>query len=167
MKKLFVLALSIFCAITVEAQNGKFSLNKITWGMVVAASGTTTFTNNKQPFVLSYNVCPNICFVTNKTCHNFLYVLGNNSIKNVNGYFINQEKDVNVYLTFSKFLSTKGGSVIAGIEKSIKYSSKTGDAIFFLFVDVQSNINHGSETKDFQFNTGVHINIQAPLYVKN
>ncbi len=155
--------LSFFCITSASAQDSNSKTpTKIIFGVVFASQGTTTFSDWNVPFTLGYNLSPNICVVTNKTYHNLLYGFSNNTLRNVNGYFLNSKKDLGGYVAFGKSLSLKGGYVTAGIEKTVK----AGSVNFFLFSEVQANIDHDSKTKDFQLNIGVHINIQTPLYVK-
>jgi hypothetical protein len=137
------------------------SPTKVIFGAVFATSGTTTFSDSKKPFTLGYNLFPNICVVTNKTYHNFLYGFGNNALRNVNGYFLNSNKDLGLYVAIGKNLSSQGGYTSLGIEKTVK----AGGVNFFLFSEVQSNIKN-PQVKELQLNIGIHVNIQTPLYVK-
>lgn len=162
MKSLVFFFLLSFCIASVKAQdNNPKTPIKVIFGLVFATSGTTTFSDWEKPFTLGYNLSPNICIVTNKTYHNFLYGFSNNALRNINGYFLNSKKDLGLYIALGKNLSSKGGSTSLGIEKTIK----AGNVNFFLFSEVQANIDN-PQLKDFQLNIGIHVNIQTPLYVK-
>lgn len=159
----FIFTLLLVASVQAQDNNSK-TPTKVIFGMVFASSGTTTFSDREKPFTLGYNLSPNICVITNKTYHNFLYGLGNNTLRNVNGYFLNPKKDLGGYIAFGKSLSSGGGSISTGIEKKIP----TGDNVnFFIFSEIQKNINYDSKMfKSFQINIGFHVNIQTPLYVK-
>jgi hypothetical protein len=165
MKKLvFFLLFAFFCIILIKAQDNNVSKPsiKIIGGALFASAGTTSFSSWKTPFTLGYNLYPNICIITNRTYHNFLYGLGNNTVKNVDGYFLSSKKNSEIYLALSKSLNSGVGTVAIGIEKMIE----AGEVKFFLFSEAQTNINHDSKTKDLQLNIGLHVNIQVPLYTK-
>ena len=163
MKKVILfLILAIFFALAIKGQNDTKPPVKIIGGVVFDTSGTTCFSDWKRPFTLGNNLSPNVCVITKKTYHNFLYGFGNNAARNVNGYFLNTKKDLGTYLALGKSLSLRGGYIAIEIEKMVK----AGDVNCFLFSEIQSNINHGSQTKDFQLNIGVHVNIQTLIYSK-
>jgi hypothetical protein len=159
MKKIIFLLLSLCYPFFANAQNDTL---KITGGAVVAFFGSNNFDLNKEkPFLGGCNIYPNICIVTPKTYHNFLYGALNNTVKNVNGMFLNKKKNFCAYISETEYLASGGGSLSVGIE-GIK---KAGDVNLFIFSEIQRNINIVS-AKKFLWNIGVHANLQFTLFVK-
>lgn len=146
----------------VSAQSDSVKVpTKVVFGVVFSSSGITTFSDFNNPFVLSQNLSPNVCFVTKKTYHNVLYGFNNNAIRDVNGYFLNRKKDLGLYLSLGKNLSIKNGYVGIGFEKLIK----SGDLLPFLFAEGQIILWHDSKIRGFQLCLGTHINIQTLIGV--
>jgi hypothetical protein len=160
MKKSFFLFLFIFLLIaeSIFAQTpSKKGLQKVTFGVVLPVSGTLTITTPLKPPVLGYNLLPNIVLVTNKTYHNFLYSIGNNSLRIINGYKL--KKDLGIYLGLQKSLSTKNAYAGIGVEKFIPIVE---NVTFFLFSEVGTNI--GPTLKSKVFIIGTHLNIQSLIW---
>jgi hypothetical protein len=159
MKKLtFFLIIVFFCfALNVNAQHN--GLKKITGGVIYAACGTIDFSGTKQPFAFGQNLLLNTCFVTNKTYHNCVYGLANNTIKVVNGIPFGGY-GLDFYFVPGYNFSTDVGSFSTGIERKMNDGS---DVTFFLFAEVGKEIKPGSGTT---FSIGFHVNIQSTLYCK-
>ncbi len=151
MKKLsFLLALSF---LTVATYAQKIKLQKVTFGVVVPVSGTLTLTTPLKPMTLGYNLLPNIVFVTNKTYHNFLYGMGNNVVRTIQGW--KPKKNVGVYLALQKNLNKSGGYIGGGVEKFIPV---TNNVTCFLFCEVGKNMG---AIKSAVVIVGMHMNIQS------
>jgi len=155
MKKSLLLLASFLIIGTAFTQEVK--LQKITFGVVVPVSGTMTLATPLKPFTLGYNLLPNVCFVTNKTYHNFLYGTGNNVVRTIQGW--KPKKDLGIYLALQKNLSKSGGYAGIGIEKFIPV---TDNLTFFLFSEIGTNIGKKSNLKIFTI--GTHINIQSRIW---
>lgn len=155
MKKLFFIA-SLLITNTSFSQTSK-GLQKITFGTVVAVSANTVITTPVKPLTMGYNLLPNLCFVTPKTYHNFLYGIGNKSLKAINGY--KPKSDLGVYLALSKSLTSSSSYAGIGVEKFLKASD---NITFFLFSEIGTNIGPLSQAKIFTL--GTHINIQSPIW---
>jgi len=153
MKNSLLIPFIVFCSFHTQAQTEKKGLQKITFGAVFAASGTMNLKEIK-PFVLGYNLSPNVCVVTTKTYHNFLYGLGNNTAKAINAY--KPRPDLGLYTALSKSFSSKSAYAGVGIEKFVKADAVT----FFLFTELGTNMNPSSNV----FTIGIHANIQTPIW---
>ncbi len=148
----FAMTLSVAIA---QTNPGKANgIQKVTFGAVFASSANTSLAGKIKPFTLGYNLSPNLCIVTAKTYHNFLYGFGNNTFRVVNGYLL--KKDLGLYTIISKSLSSKTGYVSIGIERSVR----AGDVNFFLFSELGVNINPSSQLVTL----GIHANIQTLLW---
>ena len=154
MKKLSCLIALSFLVVIVSAQKIKFQ--KITFGAVVLVSGTLTFASPLKPFVLGSNLLVNVVFVTKKTYHNFLYGLGNNVIRTIQGY--KPRKNMGIYLALQKNLSKSGGYTGVGIEKFIPINESVTT---FLFCEIGKNFG---DVKSEVLVIGVHTNIQSLLW---
>lgn len=160
MKKIFLITALIISSGALFAQtNNKKGLQKVTFGAVVPIFGSTTLTSPFKPFTLGYNLLPNLCLVSNKTYHNFLYGTGNNVLKTIQGYKV--KKDLGVYLALQKSLTSKNGYVGIGIEKFIPVNE---NLTFFLFSEI--GVNHISKANSKVFTLGIHINVQSLLWKK-
>lgn len=155
MKKSLLLLITFLVIGTAFAQ--KVKLQKITFGVVVPVSGTTTLSSPLKPFTLGYNLLPNIVLVTNKSYHNFLYGTGNNVLRTIQGW--KPKKDMGVYIAAQKNLSKSGGYVGVGIEKFIPVHE---NITFFLFTEVGTAFGLPSNQKTFS--VGMHMNIQSPIW---
>ena len=155
MKKSLLLLAILFFTATTFAQ--KVKLQKITFGVVVPVSGTMTLTSPLKPFTLGYNLLPNMVFITNKSYHNFLYGMGNNVIKTIQGY--KPRKDLGLYLAFQKNLNKSGGYAGIGVEKFIPIQE---NITFFLFAETGTSFGLTSNNKTFSI--GMHVNIQSPIW---
>lgn len=146
----------LVASVTVAQTEDKKGLQKVTFGAVVAISANTVITDPIKLPTLGYNLSPNICFVTNRTYHNFLYGIGNNSFKVINGY--KPKTDLGIYLALIKSFNSNSGYAGVGVEKFIK----AGDVTFFLFSEVGMNITKYSTP--ILFTVGMHVNIQTPIW---
>ena len=158
MKKSFLLIALLLVIGSAFGQHIK--LQKVTFGVVVPVSGTMTLTSPLKPFALGYNLLPNIVFITNKSYHNFLYGMGNNVVKTINGW--KSKKDIGVYLALQKNLSKNGGYASIGVEKFIPVHE---NITFFLFTEIGTGIGKKSNSKTFTI--GMHVNIQSPIWKGN
>lgn len=157
-----ILFFVFFCATSIAIASKKDEKKyptRVVYGGIINVSGST-IPDKENPFTLGYNLLPHICVITDKTYHNFLYGMGDNVIKNVNGYFFNRAKKLDVYISLSKNLNSAGGYLGMGLEKSIKQ----WDITFFPFVEIQKNINRNSNIT--QLNIGVHINMDTDMKIK-
>jgi len=143
--KKVIFLLFIFTTTVVNAQtadNSKKLFQKVTGGVVFGTVASTSFTGTEKPFRLGYNLIPNITIVTPKTYHNILYGFGDNSLRSLNGYFLNNNWDT--YLLYSKTLHTGGNYLGLGIEKMIKIENKGEGIKFFLLTEIGTDFkgNH-------------------------
>lgn len=120
MKK-FIAITVLFVANIVNAQNNNKLIQDINVGAIVATSASTTFSSGSQPFTTGHDISASVAFGTNKTVHNFMYSLGNNSLAMLNAYFL--PKNWDVYVVGSKSLNSDGKYLGVGIEKMGKVSN--------------------------------------------
>lgn len=134
---------------------------KVIGGIIFASSGYTDFNfkDQENPFNFGQNLLPNICIITNKTYHNFVYGFANNTIKVVNGYPFGQS-GLDVYLVPGIHLSSGTVCTSVGIEKVIK----AGDVNFYLFSELEKDF---SDDSNLIMYIGFHVNIQEVLHRKN
>ncbi len=156
MKKLFFLPALLLVIGTTFAQIPNKGLQKVTFGTVLAVSGNTPITREIQLLKLGHNLSPNLCFVTNKTYHNFLYGISNNAGRVINGY--KPKADLGLYIALVKNFSTRGGYVGIGAEKFIK----AGDVTFFLFTEFGTNIHSLQNARIAT--VGMHVNVQSSIW---
>lgn len=155
MKKSLLSLVALLVVGTTFAQ--KVKLQKITFGVVVPVSGNMTLTFPLKPFVLGYNLLPNVVFVTNKSYHNLLYGTGNNVLRTIQGY--KPKDNLGVYLALQKNLSKSGGYFGIGVEKFIPVHE---NITFFLFVEVGTGF--GLPPNNKTFSVGMHMNIQSLIW---
>jgi len=139
MKKIAVILFLLSTSVLLPAQIQDTVMTKkvhpkIFFGMVFASSGSTSFSDDSKPFSLGYNLLPNILITTNKTYHNFMYGMGNNILKIVNGYSI--KSGPGIYIAAYKCLNTSDKYIGLGIEKKIK----AGNINFFIFSELGTNL---------------------------
>lgn len=161
MKKITIItAITIICFGAFAQTNNKKGLQRVTCGVVVPVFGTTPIISPAKTFTTGYNVLPNVVFITKNTYHNFLYSIGNNAIRTINGYKV--KKDVGIYLALQKNLKNFNSSsyyVGAGIEQFIPLHQ---NLTFFLFSEI--GVNHISNKYSKVFTVGIHMNVQTPLW---
>lgn len=154
MKKSFLLIALSFLTGTTFAQ--KIKLQKVTFGVVAPVSGTMVITTPLKPFTLGYNLLPNIVFVTNKTYQNFLYGIGNNVVRTIQGW--KPKKNLGIYIALQKSLSSNTGYLGIGVEKFIPLSDNITS---FLFCEIGKNMG---TIKSTVLVIGVHTNIQSLIW---
>ncbi len=159
MKKLFFLLTSLLIVGFSFSQNSKKGLQKITFGVVFPVAANTSFEGTEKPFTVGFNLLPNICFVTSSTYHNFLYSMGDNALRMINGGKI--KEDLGLYIALAKNLSSSGGYAGVGIEKFIPAAP---GVTFFLFVEGGRNIVPTNSKNVLKI--GFHLNIQSILWKK-
>jgi len=158
MKKITLIIILITTTLSLFAQTqDSKGIQKVTFGAVYAVSANTVLEKEIKPFTLGHNLSLNLCVVTRKTYHNFLYGFGNNAVRMVNGYLF--KKDLGLYTIFSENLGSRGSYVSVGVEQVVK----AGDINFFLFAEVGTKINPVTKLVTL----GFHANIQKPLWRRN
>lgn len=104
-------------------------------GAIVSTVASTTFEKGEKPFSVGHNISASMCFVTEKTAHNFMYGFGDNSITSLNAYFLKNNWDT--YIVFSKSLNSDGKYLGWGIEKL----EAIGNVKFFEFCELGTSFN--------------------------
>lgn len=126
---------------------------RVSVGAIFGMVGSTDFSNSEKPFVISYDVMPNILVITPKTYHNVFYGISGNSVNMLNGYFLKKKWDT--YLLYSKSLSTDRTYLGYGIEKMFT----AGELKTFLFTEIGTNFK-GSTI----FSIGLLISAQHKIW---
>lgn len=135
MKKVILIAVLSVIVSNVTAQDSDKFIQGINFGGIVSNVVSTSFEESKTPFTFGQNFSGSVTFLTKKTFHNIMYGFGNNSLTSLNGYFL--KKNWDVYVVYSRGLSTKSNYAGLGIEKM----EKIGNVKFFEFVELGTAFN--------------------------
>ncbi len=138
MRKTFFL-FTVLAAIFVNGQteHSQKLFEKITAGVVFSTLASTSFSGSEKPFLLEYNLSPNITFDTKKTFHEFLYGFSNNSLSTLNGYFL--KKDYDIYILYSNILDTHSNYIGCGLEKMIQIENIEASLLAEIGTDFEGN----------------------------